>query len=570
VALYHPQAMGDGEGILKVRLGSLVKVRLGSLAALAAALVVAGSGLGAAAAPARASTTERSILMDDEQLIYASPAHVEASMEQMAKLGIDTVKVSVVWSLVAPDATARRAPHFDATDPNAYPDGAWARYDLVDELAHQLGLGLYFQLTAPAPDWAVQPGARGPEHFWSHEPNPTEFGEFAEAVGRRYNGSFVPPAGTPDPLVSLPFGLSLGTTAGTGSFTSQPLPPVTWWGIWNEPNEHAWLSPQLRRYHGRTVPFSPLLERRLTDAGYGGLVDAGHVHDTILIGELASGGSVEPIPFVRDLYCLGPRYRPLRGSAAAALGCPASGSGADFVDAHPALFHAAGFAHHPYSFDHEPNTPFASAPATITLANLGALERALDRSLRAYRQRAGMPFYLTEWGYKTNPPNPFVHTSLSQQATWLNEGEYMSWRDPRVKALAQYLLYDSLPRQGAAPGTLSYWSTFQSGLYYHDGRAKPSLDAFRLPIWLPRARPGRRVTVWAELRPAKHTGPQSGVIDFRASPAASWTPLVTVQTANSEGFVLAHVNIPRRGMIRLAWSDPASGAVDYSRTVPIR
>jgi hypothetical protein len=344
---------------------------------------------------------------------------------------------------------------------------------------------------------------------------------------------------------------------------------VDWWGIWNEPNEHAWLSPQFRHFRGRMVPFSPLMERRLTDAGWAGLAASGHAHDTVLIGELASGGSVTPLPFVRELYCLSRSYRPLRGFIAAALGCPSSGSRSAFAGAHPALFHAAGFAHHPYSFDHPPNRPIPGAPAAITLANLGALELTLDHCLRAYGGPTGMPFYLTEWGYKTNPPNPYVRTSLSEQATWLNEGEYMTWRDPRIRALAQFLLYDDLPRRGAVPGTLSYWSTFQSGLYYSGGRPKPSLAAVRLPIWVPRARTGRRVAIWGELRPAPHDQVQYAELQFRPSPGQSWSNVVELQTANSEGFLLSHVPILRRGQIRLAWLNPATGVVLYSRTVGI-
>ena len=55
--------------------------------------------------------------------------------------------------------------------------------------------------------------------------------------------------------------------------------------------------------------------------------------------------------------------------------------------------------------------------------------------------------------------NPFVRTSLGQQEVWLNEGEYMAWKDPRVRALAQFLLVDDKPRQTAKPGTRAYWST---------------------------------------------------------------------------------------------------------------
>jgi hypothetical protein len=540
------------------------------LARLAVALtaVVMLAGLG----PARAlaSDTEQSLLVDDNRLIYTTPSKVRADLEQIAALGFDRIKVSVVWALLAPSPNASREPNFHAADPAAYPAHAWDRYDLVDELAHELGIGVYFQLTAPAPNWAVAPGARSPEHSWSHEPNASEFGQFAEAVGRRYSGSYVVPADQQStPIVSLPIG---GVTLTNPSGSSQPsgstpLPAVDWWGIWNEPNEHAWLSPQTRRYHGRTVPFSPLLERRLTDAGYAGLIRSGHAHDTILIGETASAGSVRPVAFLRDLYCLSSRYRPLRGTTAAALGCPTSGTTGAFVSAHPALFHAAGYAHHPYSFDHPPTTRFTQG--VITLANLGSFERVLDRSLAAYGQPTGMPIYATEWGYKTNPPNPFVHTSLTQQATWLNQGEYMTWRDPRIRALAQFLLYDDRPRQGATPGTLSYWSTFQSGLFYAGGRAKPSLAAFRLPIWVPHAHHGASVTVWGEIRPAAHDQVQYAEVEYRAGSRAPWENLVEVATSNPEGFLLSHIAIAHSGQIRLAWADPATGAVDHSRTVGI-
>jgi hypothetical protein len=564
VALYHALAMASSAGFLR---GLVIT----GGAALAAALGVAGL----LPARAQASDTEQSILMDDKQLIYASTTHVEQAMEHIAALGVDRIKVSVVWSLVAPDASSTHKPNFDATDPNAYPNGAWKRYDLVVQLAKQIGLGVYFQLTAPAPVWATGHRAENPGHTWSENPNPREFGQFAEAVGRRYSGTFVPPQGTSTavPIVSVPLGPTTiaVNNPGAAQTPSKPgaLPAVTWWGIWNEPNEVSWLTPQTRVYAGRRVSYSPVLDRALTDDGYAGLRASGHAGDTILIGETASGGTVRPNAFVRDLYCVGSRYRPLRGSAAAALRCPASGSRAAFVAAHPALFRAAGYAHHPYSFDHRPNAIFAKQPSIVTLANLGAFEHGLDRALAAYGQPTGMPIYATEWGYKTNPPNPFVKTSLAQQALWLNEGEYMSWQDPRIRALCQFLLYDDVPRQGAVPGTLSYWSTFQSGLYYSGGRAKPSLAAFEIPIWLPSARHGSRVTVWGELRPAPRGTLQYGVIEYRPAGASSWSTLRELQTSNPEGFILAHVAIPGRGSIRLDWLNPATGGVDYSRTVTI-
>src|SRR5580700_7781753 len=100
-----------------------------------------------------ASTDETSIMMDDNQLIYASPDHVAQELEQMASLGIDQVKVSMVWGLVSPDPFSTTRPNFDATNPADYPPGAWDRYDTVVRLANELGMSVYFQLTAPPPDW---------------------------------------------------------------------------------------------------------------------------------------------------------------------------------------------------------------------------------------------------------------------------------------------------------------------------------------------------------------------------------------------------------------------------------
>ena len=95
-------------------------------------------------------------------------------------------------------------------------------------------------------------------------------------MARRYTGSYVPQAG------------------------ATPLPRVNYWGIWNEPNEGAWLNPQWRTVgHGGRVLIAPLLYRQLVDAAYGALRATGHAHDTILIGETASRGWIYPIQFVR-------------------------------------------------------------------------------------------------------------------------------------------------------------------------------------------------------------------------------------------------------------------------------
>ena len=522
-------------------------------------------------AGALASSTMQTSLMDDNLLIYDSSTQVSNELTQLASMGVDELKVSVVWSLIAPDPKSQTQPSFDATDPSAYPAHAWDRWDLIDRVASQLGLKVYFQIVPPAPAWAVAttPPLDG-AYSWSQRPNPFDFQQFVQAVGARYNGSFdtIVPKNEPQPtLLGIPLPPSLFSSPATPG-QSEPLPPVNVWGLWNEPNELPWLSPQTSVVDGHRANASASIYRQLVDGGYRGLLASGHRGDTILTGEVASSGSTTDTTFVRDLYCVGNNDLPLRGAAATRIGCPQSGSASAFVGAHPGLFFGGGFAQHPYSFDRPPASALPIRGA-VTLATMHGFERTLDQILQAYGRPPGMPIYITEYGYKSDPPNPFVKTSLTQQATWMNEGEFLAWEDPRVAMFNQFLLADTLPRAGATPGTLSYWSTFQTGLEFNNGTHKPSYAAFEIPIWLPSAHHGPSVTVWGQLRPAIHSGTQSAQIQFQARGSRSWSTLTTVSTASPEGFLDTHVAITGPGAVRIQWTDPTGGTVDDSRAADV-
>ena len=128
--------------------------------AAAAAVVALVCVLACGASPrASASANQQSIVQDDNHLIYATPKGMLRTLQQLAGLGVDRVKVSMVWWLVAPNATSKRRPKFDATNPGAYPPGAWDRYDRLVTWASQLGLRVYFQFAPPIPAWAVARGA---------------------------------------------------------------------------------------------------------------------------------------------------------------------------------------------------------------------------------------------------------------------------------------------------------------------------------------------------------------------------------------------------------------------------
>jgi hypothetical protein len=128
------------------------------------------------------------------------------------------------------------------------------------------------------------------------------------------------------------------------------------------------------------------------------------------------------------------------------------------------------------------------------------LGSALDKAGRAGRITRGLPIYSTEFGYQTNPPDPFVSTSPARQAEILNTMEQFSTRYPRLKSYSQYLLFDDVARSGSSA---LRWAGFQTGLRFANGKAKPSFDAYKLPIVVKRR--GGGVSIWGHVRPGSGT-----------------------------------------------------------------
>lgn len=494
-------------------------------------------------ATALAASDQQSVLQDDAQLLYGSPQHQFATMEQLKSIGVGVVKVSLIWSLLAPQPNAAHKPNFDAGNPAAYPSGTWTRYDYLVEEAHYLGLRVYFQFVPRDPRWAAAKNVASGQSFQrAQAPNLTYFRQFVSAVGKRYDGSYQDAQG-------------------------RTLPRVNEWALWNEPNWEGSLNPWHKTVSGHQVLTQPSLYRGIADTAWKALSDTGHGNDTILIGETADYGNIQPLYFMEDVYCVGRSYRILSGRSAQAVGCPTKPNRSSFVSQNPALFKASGWSHHPYGFDVSPDHP-SKIKTAIGLYNVGELERALNGTFGQYhrRRQGGVPIYLTEWGYVTNPPNPFYKTTLKQQATWLNQGDYMTSRDRYVKALAQFELEDvPTPRHQS----MHAWSrSFTSGLEFSNGNPKPALGAYRIPIWLPSARHGSSVAVWGQLRAANHSTTQVGQIQFRSGGSSTWRTIKTVRTTNSQGFVSTHVSLGSAGTVRLSWTDSTNHSY-YSRNVSV-
>ena len=327
------------------------------LAAVVAALVIV-LGSPSRAAPRR---TLESIFQDDDHLIYASTATVSKTLDTLKALGVQRIRATVLWRAIAPDPKSLGPPaDFDATNPAEYPASEWAPYDRLVRLAGARGIGVDFNLSAPGPLWAMSKRARAPKYSDHWEPDARAFGWFVTAVARRYSGEYAPPGGA-------------------------TLPRVSYWSIWNEPNQPGWLAPQWGFAAGHPAMVSPFYYRQYVDAAFAALERTGHgpATDTILIGELAPEGTegtapedpIPPLPFLRALYCVDASYRPLTGAAAAARGCPATGAASAFVSSHPGLFDATGFAHHPYDFDHAPKHRYPGRD-NVTLSGLPKLTRA--------------------------------------------------------------------------------------------------------------------------------------------------------------------------------------------------
>lgn len=525
------------------------------------------------AAPATAGRTQESIVMDDAHIVYATPEQLDANLGELKALGVDRVRVSLYWRLVAPAPEQKGRPDFDAGNPAAYPSANWDRYDNIVRLAQKHGLGLLFSITAPAPLWATgSPERRDIEH--TYEPNADEFHEFVRAVGTRYSGSYRDevPAPPPERQCDL-FGCREEQQE---SPPGEVLPRVDHWSIWNEPNHPGWLTPQwLPDPRSTSLPLLPAaarIYRGLADAAFTGLDASGHGGDVILLGETSPRGhprrgltrAIRPLEFVRELYCLDRRFRPFQGEAAQVRGCP--GTREAFVAAHPVLFGGTGWAHHPYALEQSPADSDRRRD-NVVLADMSRLTRALDRIFRVHGNSRRLPIWLTEYGYQTDPPDPTIGVSWSRQAAYLNHAEYLAYRHPRIVSTAQFLLFDDGPLMEFPASDPRHWGSFQSGLKTHGGRQKRSYTAYQRPIHVTpaRVRRGRAVRVFGQLRSAPNGRRLEAALQYRGARDRRYRTVRRLRVHNSRGYVVARTRPRGSGWYRLVWRDPESG-----KTLPTR
>jgi hypothetical protein len=149
--------------------------------------------------------------------------------------------------------------------------------------------------------------------------------------------------------------------------------------------------------------------------------------------------------------------------------------------------------------------------------------------------------------------------SPTTAAYYLNWGEYLSWRDRRIRSFSQYLVSDPTPTTNA-PYTL--WS---SGLFTYTGQPKqPVYNAWRLPLYLPvsTTKRGRKLEVWGCARPSSSAiadthQPQPVQIEFARRGSSSYTTLATVVIrSKSSCYFRVFLTFPSSGTVRLKWQYP--------------
>jgi len=208
---------------------------------------------------------------------------------------------------------------------------------------------------------------------------------------------------------------------------------------WNEPNLWTFFYPQ--RTAGDPY-YAPRMYLRMLRAFHAGVRRAGG-HVLVIAGDTAPVG-------LNDIYRTSPQRfaRFLRRAGAA--------RSFDVYSHHP---YTPGGSIHPAP-GQLPNDP----TTTVTLGNLGTLLRLFPHK----------PFYLTEYGYCTQPSTAFGGFSVTeaQQGRYLKEAYRVAARYRQVKLLVWFLLRDQGPVNG--PGSGVY-----SGLRRADGSRKPAWYAFR-------------------------------------------------------------------------------------------
>jgi hypothetical protein len=294
-------------------------------------------------------------MQDDGAFVAADPADRTRALDYAHDMGVTYLRITLVWE--------------------AFRNDGFEPYDAAIDEARDKGMDVQLTVTGN-PKFT----ARGRGYVGYDNPDPDRYGRWIGAVARHFKGR------------------------------------VRYYSLWNEPNLHDFLAPQVtgRRAVGHTI------YARLARTGYRAVKRA-DPDAKVLVGESAPSG--HPLRFIER--------------AANAL---------------PGGLVADGFAQHAYQFVKvAPGRPQAKYSGGIS--NLSTINQTLRRLAREGKlhTRTGdaLPVYLTEFGY----PRP---------------GAYYGFFSERLRADYTLRAFRFAKRSGAE--VLVWYQLFN-----HDGRARKQL-----------------------------------------------------------------------------------------------
>jgi hypothetical protein len=196
-----------------------------------------------------------------------------------------------------------------------------------------------------------------------------------------------------------------------------------------------------------------------------------------------------PLLFLRTMLCFSKKLRPTCSQKA----------------------HFDIWAHHPYTSG-GPNH-HANIRDDVSIADLPRMKALLDIGVSTGQivSRQKLRFWVTEFSWDTNPPDPNA-MPLSLQTRWVSEALYRMWTSG-VSLVTWFSLADQ--QHGVSP--------YQSGLYFGNGIPKSTLRAFRFPF-VAYLKAGV-IDVWGRTPSSKR-----GTVAIEQQSGGAWHRVGTVQT----------------------------------------
>jgi len=448
-------------------------------------------------------------ISDGVLLESAGPETRALALARIRATGATVVRIPVDWrELVSSGPPAG----FDPADPadRAY---RFARLDEAVRSAASAGL-VPILVVSHAPDFAEAPDRWPFAYRGSWAPSPEALQAFAQALARRYDGSF------PDPRTP-----------------GQALPAVKDFQAWNEPNLARYLEPQWVAEAGHWTAFSPLLYRQLLNAFYAGVKQVAPNDVVIAAGIAPDGdpsgvGRMAPITFLTSLLCLRGGPHPARAP------CP-----------DPPHFDVLAF--HPLSVG-DPDRPAASS-LDVSIADAAKVTHLLRRAeaLGTALPAGPKPVWATELNWESAPQSP-RGVAPGLQARWTSRALHRLWIAGVGLVDWQFLVdpYPALRVAGPTGEGVEYQRA--AGLYSAGpggnlelAQPKPFLAGFTFPFDPLRAR-AERVRVWALLPP----GQQTALVQFARTVQGRWHTLKLLR-AGPSGVLNVLVRMRAGAVLRL-------------------